>query len=96
MRFGKPSAAAKEIWFLVDGIRYPALSGDTIAAALYAQGFRTWRLSRAGDPRGLLCGIGMCFDCLVIVDGQANVRACLTEVREGMVVQTNLPARREK
>lgn len=95
MRFGKPSAAAREIWFVVDGMRYTALSGDTIATALYALGIRAWRRSRAGDSRGLLCGIGLCFDCLVTVDGAANRRACLTEVREGMVVETNHVTRRE-
>ena len=94
MRFGKPSAAAREIWFILDGARFPALSGDTIAVALYAHGIHAWRRSRADDPRGLLCGIGLCFDCLVTVDGTANVRACLTEVREGMVVETNRSTRR--
>jgi predicted molibdopterin-dependent oxidoreductase YjgC len=67
-----------------------ALQGDTIASALYAAGIRTWRYSRARDARGLFCGIGVCFDCLVTVDGIPDQRACQTLVVPGMVVKTNL------
>ena len=73
-----------------DGRTLPALAGQTLAAALYAAGMRTWRRSRDGDARGLLCGMGICYDCLVTVDGQPGVRACLEPVRAGMRVQTGL------
>lgn len=76
--------------FTVDGAPCTAYPGDTIAAALYAAGIRAWRRSRQGDLRGLFCGIGVCYDCLVMVDGVPNRRACQIEVREGMAVQTNL------
>jgi len=75
--------------FTVDGQPYSAFEGDTIAAALYAAGVRAWRRSRAGDARGVLCGIGYCFDCLVTVDGMPDLRACQTVVKPGMVVTTN-------
>jgi predicted molibdopterin-dependent oxidoreductase YjgC len=72
-----------------DGEPLSALEGQTIAAALLAAGHRAWRVtSRQGEPRGLFCGMGVCFDCLVSVDGRPNVRACQTAVAEGMRVQT--------
>jgi predicted molibdopterin-dependent oxidoreductase YjgC len=76
--------------FTFDGEAMTALPGDTIAAALYAAGVRAWRRSRAGDNRGLFCGIGVCFDCLVTVNGLPDQRACQTLVFPGMVVETNL------
>lgn len=79
-----------KITFTVDGDLIVGIEGDTIASALYACGKRVWRRSRAGDPRGLLCGIGICFDCLVKVDGVWNVRACQTEIHEGMHVETGI------
>ena len=58
--------------------------GQSIGAALIAAGHRSWRTTRHGAaPRGVFCGIGVCFDCLVTVDGTPNVRACLAEVRDG-------------
>jgi predicted molibdopterin-dependent oxidoreductase YjgC len=58
--------------------------GQSIGAALIAAGHRAWRTTRVGGaPRGLFCGIGICFDCLVLVNGRPNQRACLTEARDG-------------
>jgi hypothetical protein len=76
------------VQFLVDGQRQQAYAGDTIAVALYRAGRRAWRKDQAGGPRGLLCGMGTCFDCLLTVDGAAGLRACQVVVREGMVVET--------
>ncbi|GAB4480892.1 MAG: (2Fe-2S)-binding protein [Anaerolineales bacterium] len=80
----------KPINFTVDGESYTAFEGDTIASALYAIGKRAWRRSRAGGLRGILCGIGHCFDCLVTVNGIPNIRACQTLVEPGMIVTTNV------
>ncbi|GII96626.1 (2Fe-2S)-binding protein [Sinosporangium siamense] len=67
-----------------DGTPVPAASGQTIGAALHAAGIVSWRTTRyAGRPRGLFCGIGACFDCLVTVNGRPSLRACLTEARAG-------------
>lgn len=58
--------------------------GQSIGAALTAAGYRSWRTTRRGGaPRGIFCGIGVCFDCLVTVNGRPGQRACLTEVRQG-------------
>ncbi|MGN6612531.1 MAG: (2Fe-2S)-binding protein [Angustibacter sp.] len=75
--------------FSFDGRQVPFDDGQSIAAALLAHGVRSWRTTRVdARPRGLFCGIGICFDCLLVVDGRPNVRACLTPARPGMVVQT--------
>lgn len=79
------------ISFAYDGRALPAEEGQTVGAALWAAGVRSWRTTRgAGAPRGLFCGIGVCFDCLVTVDGIPNQRACLIPVRAGMRVITQL------
>lgn len=91
-RFGQETANESEytIRFTFDGQPLTARLGDTIASALYAAGIRSWRRLRLGDERGLLCGIGVCFDCLLSVDGVANLRACQTLVTAGMRVETDL------
>lgn len=75
----------------VDGEPVTAYAGETIAAALLAAGRQTLsHAGPAGAARGLYCGIGVCFGCLVTVDGVAGVRACVTEARPGMRVETRL------
>jgi predicted molibdopterin-dependent oxidoreductase YjgC len=83
-------AGVQQFSFTLDGIPVSALPGDTVASALYAAGIRAWRRARPGDERGLLCGIGLCFDCLLTVDGTINLRACQVPARPGMKVETNL------
>ena len=75
--------------FSFDGREIPYLEGQTIGAALVGSGIKSWRRTRVtGRPRGLFCGIGVCFDCLVVVDGGPNRRACLVPAQPGMVVRT--------
>lgn len=71
-----------------DGREIEALSGETIAAALAAADIVAVRQARSGAPRGPFCGMGVCFDCLVTVDGRPNQRACLTKVSAGMDVRS--------
>jgi len=74
-----------------DGRPVPAAPGQTVAAALWAAGIRSWRTTRTGGaPRGLFCGIGTCFDCLITIDGTPNQRACLIPARPDMAVSTQL------
>ena len=64
-----------------------AREGQSVAAALTAAGVRSWRTTRRGhQPRGLFCGIGVCFDCLLTIDGRPAQRACLVPVRDGMIL----------
>ena len=72
-----------------DGRVLPMEAGQSVAAVLLAAGIRSWRTTRFGhQPRGLFCGIGACFDCLVTVNGTPSVRACLTEAHPGDVITT--------
>jgi predicted molibdopterin-dependent oxidoreductase YjgC len=75
----------------VDGKEIQAVEGEPIAAALLAQGIRVFRKTpRFGEPRGVFCGIGRCTDCIMTVDGTPNVRTCVTPVKAGMVITSNL------
>ena len=78
--------AGRPITIQFDGRPIPALEGETIAAALSAAGIVTFRRTVTGAPRGLHCGMGACFDCVVSVDGRIGQRACMTKVADGMVV----------
>ncbi|GAA3096794.1 hypothetical protein GCM10010449_20310 [Streptomyces rectiviolaceus] len=72
-----------------DGREIPALPGQTVAAALWSAGITAWRTTRrGGEPRGVFCGIGVCFDCLVEVNGRSNQRACLTPAAPGDEIRT--------
>lgn len=74
--------------FSFDGSDIAVEPGQSIGAALLAAGHRSWRTTRyAGAPRGLFCGIGICFDCLVVVNGRPNLRACMTSACDGDVVE---------
>ena len=82
-----PEAKTFEIVF--DGQPLPAREGDTIAAALIANGVKVFRRThKLGEPRQVFCAIGRCTDCAMTVDGAPNVRTCITLARPGMVVQT--------
>ncbi|WP_262267415.1 (2Fe-2S)-binding protein [Microvirga yunnanensis] len=77
------------VTFTFDGIPLTASKGDTVAAALLAAGvmrFRTTPVS--GAERGPYCMMGVCFECLVTIDGRSNRQACLTTIEDGMRVET--------
>ena len=84
---GLQRGRAVELFF--DGQPVPAFEGESIAAALLALGTRVLRTTaRHGAPRGLYCGMGVCFECVMTVDGRPNVRTCQTPVRDGLRVET--------
>ena len=77
--------------FTVDGEPVDAYPGETVATALLAADRRVARrTAHRGAPRGVFCAIGVCHDCRMVVDGEANVRTCLVPARAGMVVETQL------
>ena len=64
-----------------------ANTGQSVAAALLANQKRVMRETRIAEkPRGIFCGVGVCFDCLVVIDDLPNQRSCITEIKEGMVI----------
>ncbi|MFI2645190.1 (2Fe-2S)-binding protein [Streptomyces sp. NPDC018610] len=72
-----------------DGRTLTALPGQSVAAALWAAGVMSWRTTRrTGRPRGAFCGTGVCFDCLITVNGRPNQRACLVPAHDGDVLTT--------
>ncbi len=75
----------------IDGEALRAYEGETIAAALLAAGRQSFRrTARRGEPRGVYCGMGVCFDCVMTVNGIPNVRTCQTRVSAGMIVRTQM------
>ena len=86
-----PIPKSKKIHITVDGERIEAFDGEPIAAALIAAGRKIfYRTEKKNDSRGYFCAIGVCNDCKMIVDGVPNVRTCVTPVREGMNVETQI------
>lgn len=85
---------ARQVRFSFEGRTLTATEGDSLALALLQAGVEVFRESTvSGAPRAPLCLMGVCFDCLLQVDGRANVQACMVHVREGMQVQRQHGAR---
>lgn len=85
------NSPAKNIEFTFNGELIRAVSGQTVGAAILESGKRSLRKTRfENKPRGMFCGIGICFDCLVSINGVANQRACLVQVLPNMNVQTQI------
>ncbi len=80
--------SGEPVTIVVDGCAIATFAGVPLGAVLHAQAAALRHLSGAdGAPRGIFCGMGVCFDCLVTVDGRREVRACITPVRAGMRVE---------
>lgn len=94
MRLSHPTIrpAGVPIRFRFEDRTIDALQGETIAAALSAAGIVAFRHTARGAPRGLHCGMGACYDCIVTVDGRTGQRACMTKVADGMAVSGEVPA----
>lgn len=79
----------KILKFKFDGVEYEGYEGDSIAAALHASNIRVLGKSLFKHrPRGFYCAIGNCSSCLMVVNGEPNVRTCVTDLEEGMIVET--------
>lgn len=77
------------VTFTFDGKTYEGFEGDTIASALLANGIRQLRVhEETGAPRAIYCNIGHCFECRVTVSEQEVVRACMTPITQGLVVES--------
>lgn len=64
-------------------------AGTTVAAAVLIAGQSSFRRSVSGEPRGPLCGMGVCFECRVIVDGVRHVKSCQMLCRQGMQINAD-------
>jgi aerobic-type carbon monoxide dehydrogenase small subunit (CoxS/CutS family) len=73
----------------INGTLVRVLRGSTVAAAILQSGYSEFRRSASGQSRGPLCGIGICFECRVAIDGQQHCRSCQIVCRERMEVTTS-------
>jgi predicted molibdopterin-dependent oxidoreductase YjgC len=88
----KTHRRGKRLTLRVDGRPMTAYSGETVFAALLAEGIKDLRhpaKDQTKTARGGFCGMGVCQECRVMVDGLPDQRACMTEVRDGMEICTD-------
>lgn len=78
------------VTILLDGRSVVVPRGITVAAALLGLGVHAFRTSVSGEPRGPLCGMGVCYECRVTIDGRSHERSCMTLLRDGMEVETRV------
>jgi predicted molibdopterin-dependent oxidoreductase YjgC len=84
-----PDTAGERISITLDGVAVETRVGDSVAAALLGAGRTQCRTTPvSGAPRGPYCMMGVCFDCLVTIDGVPNQQACQVAVAAGMRVET--------
>lgn len=89
-----PNLGGETVNFTIDGRPATARLGDTVAAALLASGMESCRTTPvSGAPRAPYCMMGVCFECLVTIDGIGNRQGCLIPVAEGMAIETQKGAR---
>jgi len=78
-----------EIVLSINGKKVVVEEGTTVAGAILREGIRGFRTSVGGEPRGPLCGMGICFECRVMIDGVGPQRSCQTLCAAGMEVRTD-------
>jgi hypothetical protein len=79
----------ENVSLVVNGFTVTLPAGSTVAAAILIAGLTTFRRSITGQPRGPLCGMGICFECRVTINGRAHCRSCQIPCLEGMDVRTD-------
>lgn len=79
----------KPIEVTIDGRKVQAFEGELVSSVLHAEGISVFGRKRTtGRPSGIYCGMGVCYECLVTIDGTSNVRACQTYVEDQMAIET--------
>jgi sarcosine oxidase subunit alpha len=79
---------AESVTLTIDGREVTVARGTTVAAAIMKAGVWRFRRSATGEPRGPLCGMGICYECRVTIDGQAHSKSCQVPCRDGMEVKS--------
>jgi predicted molibdopterin-dependent oxidoreductase YjgC len=88
-RLPDETANGNDVAFTIDGKPVSARADDSVAAAVLASGILRFRASTvSGEPRGPYCMMGVCFECLLTIDGKSNQQACMVKVCPGMRVET--------
>ena len=92
--FRRATETGTTVTIIVDGSPVTARAGETVAAALLAQSQAPTRTTPVrGSPRAPYCMMGVCFDCLVTIDGIGNRQGCLVPVADGMVIERQVGPR---
>ena len=79
---------AETIGISINGVEVRVETGTTVAAAIVIAGHSTFHRSVTGEPRGPLCGMGICFECCVNIDGRPHCPSCQTICTAGMEILT--------
>ena len=87
LRVGREADRGSKMEIMVNGKPVEAFAGETVATAMLADGSWTCQ-THDGRPMGVFCNIGVCHSCLMTIDGISGVRACQTEVKPGMSVES--------
>ena len=74
---------------VVNGVSVSLPVGSMVSAAIMKTGVTAFRRSASGEPRGPLCGMGICFECRVTIDGEEHCRSCQPVCKDGMDVRTD-------
>jgi aerobic-type carbon monoxide dehydrogenase small subunit (CoxS/CutS family) len=80
---------SETVTLAVNGIAVVVPVGSLVSAAILKMGTHAFRRSVTGEPRGPLCGMGICFECRVTIDNEQHCRSCQTVCRNGMDVRTD-------
>jgi aerobic-type carbon monoxide dehydrogenase small subunit (CoxS/CutS family) len=80
---------AETVVVVVNGVLVTMPVGSMVSSAILKAGVSSFRRSVSGEPRGPLCGMGICFECRVTVDFEAHVRSCQTLCQNGMDIRTD-------
>ncbi len=92
-RLPETASDSAEVTLWVDGEPRQVGATLSVAAALLQQrGWAEYRLHHDGTPRAPLCMMGVCHDCLITIDGEPNRQGCLVIVKDGMRIETQMPA----
>jgi len=81
--------SAESVTLKINGQEISVASGTTVAAAIMLLGTMRFRRSVTGEPRGPLCGMGICYECRVTIDGHPHSKSCQLVCREGMDVKSD-------
>ena len=82
-------ALAELVTLIIDGHDVSVAPGTTVASAIMMVGARRFRRSVTGEPRGPLCGMGICYECRVTVNGHPHTKSCQLLCRDGMDVKSD-------
>ena len=79
----------ESVTLVVDGVSVTMPTGSMVSASILKSGKHAFRHSATGEARGPLCGMGICFECRVVINGEAHCRSCQTLCENGMDVRTD-------